>query len=287
MSSKKTLSVLNKTMSYVEMGQGDPIIFLHGNPTSSYLWRNIMPGLEGFGRLIAPDLIGMGDSDKLDNSGPDSYRFDEHRKYLDAFLEQCNVNSNVVLVVHDWGSALGFDWARRHAESVAAIVHMEAILRPISWDEFPEVVRPLFQKFRSDAGEQLILENNSFVEQVLPGAILRDLTEAEMEAYRAPFARAGENRRPTLTWPRELPIEGQPADVVAVVEAYGQFLQESDIPKLFINAKPGALVKGPVRDFARTFKNQQEVTVNGAHFIQEDSPEEIADAIADFLRSHK
>lgn len=287
MSNKKTLSVLNKTMSYVEMGQGDPIIFLHGNPTSSYLWRNIMPGLEGFGRLIAPDLIGMGDSDKLDNSGPDSYRFDEHRKYLDAFLEQCNVNSNVVLVVHDWGSALGFDWARRHAESVAAIVHMEAILRPISWDEFPEVVRPLFQKFRSDAGEQLILENNSFVEQVLPGAILRDLTETEMEAYRAPFARAGEDRRPTLTWPRELPIEGQPADVVATVEAYGQFLQESDIPKLFINAKPGALVKGPVRDFARTFKNQQEVTVNGAHFIQEDSPEEIADAIADFLRSHK
>ena len=287
MSNKKTLSVLNKTMSYVEMGQGDPIIFHHGNPTSSYLWRNIMPGLEGFGRLIAPDLIGMGDSDKLDNSGPDSYRFDEHRNYLDAFLEQCNVNSNVVLVVHDWGSALGFDWARRHAESVAAIVHMEAILRPISWDEFPEVVRPLFQKFRSDAGEQLILENNSFVEQVLPGAILRDLTETEMEAYRAPFARAGENRRPTLTWPRELPIEGQPADVVAVAEAYGQFLQESDIPKLFINAKPGALVKGPVRDFARTFKNQQEVTVNGAHFIQEDSPEEIADAIADFLRSHK
>ena len=285
MSNKKSLTVFSKTMSYVEMGHGDPVVFLHGNPTSSYLWRNIMPRLEDTGRLIAPDLIGMGNSDKLDDSGPNRYRLKEHQKFLDEFLDQCDVKNNVVLVVHDWGSALGFDWARRHAECVKAIVHMEAILRPINWHEFPEVVRPLFQKFRSDAGEELILKNNSFVEQVLPGAILRDLTQEELDNYRAPFAHAGEDRRPTLTWPRELPIEGEPADVIAVVEAYGQFLQQSDIPKLFINAKPGALVKGTISDFARTFKNQQEVTVRGAHFIQEDSPEEIADAIADFLKS--
>ncbi len=285
MSNKKSLTVFSKTMSYVEMGHGDPVVFLHGNPTSSYLWRNIMPRLEDTGRLIAPDLIGMGSSDKLDDSGPNRYHLKEHQKFLDEFLDQCDVKNNVVLVVHDWGSALGFDWARRHAECVKAIVHMEAILRPINWDEFPEVVRPLFQKFRSDAGEELILKNNSFVEQVLPGAILRDLTQEELDNYRAPFAHAGEDRRPTLTWPRELPIEGEPADVIAVVEAYGQFLQQSDIPKLFINAKPGALVKGTISDFARTFKNQQEVTVRGAHFIQEDSPEEIADAIADFLKS--
>jgi haloalkane dehalogenase len=283
--SKSRITVRGLDMAYVEVGTGDPIVFLHGNPTSSYLWRNVMPHLEGKGRLIAPELIGMGDSAKLPDSGPGSYRFVEHREYLDGLLEALNITENVVLVIHDWGSALGFDWARRHADAVRGIAYMEGIVAPFVWDDMRGATRAIFEGFRSDKGEKMILDGNAFVEQVLPGAILRDLTEAEMDVYRRPFASPGEDRRPTLTWPRQIPIEGEPEDVVAIVEDYGRWLAESDVPKLFINAEPGAILIGRQRDFCRTWPNQTEVTVKGVHFVQEDSPDEIGHAIAGWLET--
>ena len=276
---KKFITVNGKRMAYAEMGTGDPIVFQHGNPTSSYLWRNIMRPLAERGRCVAVDLIGMGDSEKLDNPGPASYRYAEHRDYLYAAWDQLGITNNVTLVIHDWGSALGFEWAMRNPERVKAIVYMEAIVRPMSWDEWPEAIRPLFAGFRSDAGETMVLEKNVFVDRVLPGSVLRGLTDGEMEVYRRPFKTAGEDRRPTLAWPRQIPLDGEPADVCAVVDAYGKWLSECDIPKLFINAEPGAILTGAQREFCRNFPNQTEVTVAGSHFIQEDSPAEIAAAI--------
>lgn len=281
---KKTVSVNGKTMSYVEMGEGDPIIFQHGNPTSSYLWRNIMPHLAGQGRCIAIDLIGMGDSDKLEDSGPDRYTLLEHRDYFDAALDALGVTSNVTFVIHDWGSALGFDWANRHRDSVIGIAYMEGIVRPVSWDDWPEAARGVFQGFRSSAGEDMVLDKNVFVERVLPGSIIRDLSNEEMEVYRRPFKNPGEERRPTLTWPRQIPIEGEPAEVVELVQSYADWLSKSDMPKLFINAEPGAILIGPQREFCRSWPNQQEVTVAGNHFLQEDSPNEIGEAIAQWLK---
>ncbi|MEE2678518.1 MAG: haloalkane dehalogenase [Myxococcota bacterium] len=279
---KKYADVHGARMAYVEEGSGDPIVFLHGNPTSSYLWRNVMPHLEGQGRLIAPDLIGMGDSDKLPDSGPDRYTFVEHRRYLDALLETLGVTERVTLVIHDWGSALGFDWANRHRGAVRGIAYMEAIVRPLVWDEWPEAARGVFQGFRSDAGETMVLEGNVFVERVLPGSILRKLSDEEMAEYRRPFAEAGEARRPTLTWPRQIPIEGEPAEVVAIVNDYAAWLSAGDVPKLFVNAEPGAILTGPAREFCRSWPNQQELTVSGSHFVQEDSPDEIGQAVANW-----
>lgn len=281
---KNHVSVLGKQMAYVELGEGDPIVFLHGNPTSSYLWRNIMAPLQKLGRCIAPDLIGMGDSQKLDNPGPGSYRFVEHRRYLDALLQELGVERNVTLVIHDWGSALGFDWARRHSDAVKGIAYMEGIVRPVSWDDWPDVIKPLFQAFRSEAGEGMVLQKNVFVEKVLPGSVLRVLSDAEMEVYRRPFAEPGEDRRPTLTWPRQIPLSGEPEDVVQIVTDYAEWMSETDLPKLFINAEPGAILVGSQREFCRSWTNQTEVTVAGSHFIQEDSPEEIAQAIESWLR---
>ena len=280
---KKKVEVLGKQMAYIEMGEGDPIVFQHGNPTSSYLWRNIMPHVEDLGRCIAIDLIGMGDSDKLEDPGPQRYTFAEHSEYFDAALSTLGITSSVVFVVHDWGSALGFHWANRHRDALKGICYMEGIVRPITWDEWPEAARSVFQGFRSDAGESMVLENNVFVERVLPGSILRKLTEDEMDEYRRPFTEPGEGRRPTLTWPRQIPIEGEPSDVVAIVEDYAKWLTESDIPKLFVNANPGAILTGAQREFCRTWPNQTEVTVPGSHFIQEDSPDEIGRALRDWL----
>ena len=280
---KKNVLVNGKRMAYVEIGDGDPIIFQHGNPTSSYLWRNIMPELAGHGRCIAVDLIGMGDSDKLDNAGPDSYRYVEHRDYLFAAWEQLGLTENITFVIHDWGSALGFDWARQHPDKVRGIAYMEGIVKPMSWEDWPEAIRPLFQGFRSEAGESMVLEKNVFVERVLPGSVLRELTESEMAVYRRPYESAGESRRPTLTWPREIPLDGEPADVHAIVAAYADWLCHSTVPKLFINAEPGAILTGSQREFCRGFPNQSEVTVAGSHFIQEDSPAEIAAAIRAWL----
>ncbi len=279
---KKQVNVSGLSMAYVEEGEGDPIVLLHGNPTSSYLWRNIIPYLTSLGRCIAPDLIGMGDSEKLPDSGPESYTFVEHRKYLDAFLETLGVKENVFFVVHDWGSSLGFDWANRHRDVAKGIAYMEAIL-PLNWDHWPESARGVFQGFRSPAGEEMILEKNIFVEAVLPGSVIRGLTDAEMEVYRKPYLNPGEDRRPTLTWPRQLPIDGEPEDVAEIVNDYCDWLKTSDIPKLFINADPGAILTGSQREFCRTWPNQEEITVKGNHFIQEDSPDEIGQAIADFI----
>jgi haloalkane dehalogenase len=281
---KKTIEVLGKRMAYVEMGEGDPIVFQHGNPTSSYLWRNIMPLLADQGRCIAVDLIGMGDSDKLDDPGPDSYRFVEHRDYLFAAWEALGITDRVTLVIHDWGSALGFDWARQHPDAVLGIAYMEGIVKPVSWAEWPEAAAPIFQAFRSDAGEAMVLEKNVFVERVLPGSVIRELSDEEMTVYRRPFTNPGEDRRPTLTWPRQIPIDGEPEDVASIVDDYAGWLSNSDVPKLFVNAEPGAILIGPQREFCRTFPNQEEVTVKGVHFIQEDSPHEIGEAIADWRR---
>ena len=282
---KRFLEVDGRRMAYVEMGEGSPIVFQHGNPTSSYLWRNVLPMLAHRGRCIALDLIGMGDSDKLINSGPDSYTYSEQRQYFDKALAALGVGDDVVLIVHDWGSALGFDWAQRHPQSVRGICYMEAIVRPLAWDEFPDRSRGIFQGFRSEAGEGMVLENNLFVERVLPGSVLRELSEEEMSVYRRPFTEPGEGRRPTLTWPRQIPIEGEPADVTDIVETYAEWLEKSQIPKLFINAEPGALLTGAQREFCRRWPNQHEVTVRGSHFIQEDSPTEIGTAINAWLES--
>ena len=282
--SKRYVEVLGKKMSYVEIGEGDPIIFQHGNPTSSYLWRNIMPYTEGYGRCIALDLIGMGDSEKLDGSGPDRYTFAEHYEYFIAALEALEVNDNVTLVIHDWGSALGLHWANQNREAVEGICYMEAIVAPFpSWDHFLNDAAPVFQGFRSPKGEEMVLDKNMFVERVLPGSVLRDLTHEEMEVYRRPFKNPGEDRRPTLTWPRQIPIDGEPEEVVEIVQSYSEWLRSSDVRKLFVNAEPGALLSGEMRDLCRTFSNQAEVTVAGSHFIQEDSPDEIGEALASWL----
>ena len=273
---KKTVDVLGSRMAYHERGAGAPVLFLHGNPTSSYLWRDVIPGLEGRGRLIAPDLI-----------GPDTYRFTTHRKYLGAFIDAViGPAESIVLVVHDWGSALGFDWANHHRDRVRGIAYMEGIVRPVaSWDEWSAAATPIFQGFRSDKGEAMILERNVFVERVLPGSVLRKLSEAEMAEYRRPY-RETEDRWPTLTWPRQIPIAGEPAEVVQIAQAYSEWMAENGIPKLFVNADPGAILIGAVREFCRGWKNQTEVTVPGSHFIQEDSGPAIGRAVADWIKAN-
>ncbi len=266
-------------MAYVDTGIGHPIVFLHGNPTSSYLWRNIIPHVEPMGRCLAPDLIGMGESGSAPNK---SYRFVDHSLFLDQWFEKMGLTSDVTLVLHDWGSALGFHWAKRHPNRVKGLVYMEAIVRPVAWEDWPEAARRVFQGFRSPAGEDMVLEKNIFVERVLPGSVVRSLTETEMEVYRRPYLQPGELRRPTLTWPREIPIDGEPADVVQLVSEYGEWLAGSDVPKLFINAEPGAILTGPQREFCRSWPNQEEVSVKGIHFLQEDSPSDIGRAIAEW-----
>jgi haloalkane dehalogenase len=281
---KKFAEVKGRRMAYIDEGTGPAIVFQHGNPTSSYLWRNVMPHCAGLGRLVACDLIGMGDSDKLAPSGPDRYGYAEQRDYLFALWDSLALDDRIVLVIHDWGSALGFEWAHRNRARVAGIVYMEAIVAPLTWADWPERARGAFQGFRADGGEDMILAKNMFVERILPGSILRKLADEEMAEYRRPFANPGEDRRPTLSWPRQIPIEGQPADVVAVVEDYSRWLAGSDLPKLFINADPGSILVGRQRELCRSWPNQTEITVKGLHFVQEDSPDEVGRAIADFVR---
>jgi haloalkane dehalogenase len=276
--------IAGKKMAYVDEGHGDAIVFAHGNPTSSYLWRNVMPHMEGLGRLVACDLIGMGGSEKLSQSGPDRYHYAEQREYLFALWDDLELGDNVVLVLHDWGSALGFDWANQHRERVRGIAYMEALGTPIQWADFPDDGRAAFQALRSPAGDEMVLADNMFVERLLPSAVLRDLSEEEMAHYRAPYLNPGEDRRPTLSWPRNLPIEREPANVISVVEDYASWLAGSEVPKLFVNAEPGSILTGPQRDFARTWPTQREITVPGLHFVQEDSPDEIGRAVAEFVR---
>jgi haloalkane dehalogenase len=284
---KRCVNVLDSRMAFHERGEGAPILFLHGNPTSSYLWRDVIPELEGRGRLIAPDLIGMGDSGKLKNPGTDTYRFVTHRKYLAAFIDAViGTREKILFVIHDWGSALGFDWANHHRDRVRGIAYMEGIVRPVAgWEEWSPQATPIFQGFRSEKGESLILDRNMFVERVLPGSVLRKLSEAEMTEYRKPFL-SRDDRWPTLTWPRQIPIAGEPADVVQIASDYAEWMAENELPKLFVNAEPGAILAGAVREFCRGWKNQSEVTVPGSHFIQEDSGTAIGKAIAGWMTAH-
>lgn len=281
---KIRVPVLDRSMALVDVGTGRPIVFVHGNPTSSYLWRNVIPHVEGFGRCIAPDLIGMGDSEKLEPSGPDRYRFAEHRRYLDALLDLLGIYRNVVLVLHDWGSVLGFDWARRHPAAVSAVAYMEAIVDPFRWSDWPEGLGDLFRAFRGPAGEKLILDENAFVERLLPAAVARGLTDAEMQVYRRPYSQPGESRRPTLTWPRELPIEGEPAETTRIVREAAQFMAGAPFPKLLVRAEPGAILVGEKLAQARRWKHQEEVAVPGGHFLPEDAPAEVGRALAAWLR---
>jgi haloalkane dehalogenase len=273
--------ILDTDIAYVDEGNSDPIIFLHGNPTSSYLWRNIIPYAEECGRCLAPDLVGMGQSGR---SPTQAYRFLDHARYLDAWFDALNLNRNIVLVLHDWGAALGFYRAFRHRNQVQAIVYMEAIVQPRRWEDFPDGRDAMFRALRSEQGEHMVLDENFFIEVVLPKSIIRKLSDEEMAAYRSPF-RDREARLPMLVWPRELPIDGVPADVIKIVESYGEWLAKSDLPKLFINADPGAQIVGRIRDFCRGWPNQREITVPGIHFIQEDSPDQIGASIREFVRS--
>ena len=279
---RRRVAVIDSEIAYVDTGAGDPMVFLHGNPTSSYLWRNVIPQVEGLARCLAPDLLGMGESGK---SPSGSYRFVDHARYLDAWFEALGLTTNVTLVGHDWGSALAFHWAHRHPDRVKGIVYMEAVVQPVTWEEWPEAARAIFQAMRSPAGEEIILEKNVFVERILPTSVLRSLSDEEMAVYRHPYLEPGESRRPTLTWPREIPVDGEPADVVEIVSRYGEWLGVSDVPKLFINADPGTILVGRQREFCRAWPNQREVTVKGLHFIQEDSPAEIGQAIAEWYAS--
>jgi haloalkane dehalogenase len=282
---KQWQRVHGSEMAYVEVGEGDPIVLLHGNPTSSYLWRNILPYLQPLGRCIAPDLIGMGDSDKLPDSGPDSYRFVEHRRYLEALLEALDVRERVTLVLHDWGSALGFDWANHHRDAVKRIAFMEAIVAPQGRDHWDSMgMRSALEALRTDAGETMVLQDNYFIETILPNAVLRTLSDEEMAEYRRPFREPGEGRRPTLTWPRQIPIDGEPADVSAAAAAYADWLGTSDVPKLFLKAEPGAiLTNDSLVGLVRGWPALTEKTVAGIHFVQEDSPDEIGRAIVDWM----
>ena len=282
---KKFADVNGKQIAYLEEGNGDPIVLLHGNPTSSFLWRNVVPELVNSGRVIVPDLIGQGDSEKLlASEGPGRYSLEVAYKYVDGLLEAIGGNKNVTLVIHDWGSSIGFLWAMRHPADVKGVAYMEGIVKPMSWADWPEGAVGIFKGFRSEKGEDLILNRNMFIEAVLPTSVIRKLSEAEMDAYRAPHPGA-DDRQPLLNWPRQIPIEGEPENVVALVNEYGAFMAGSELPKLFINADPGSILVGPQREFCRSWPNQQEVTVRGLHFIQEDSPVEIGQAVANWLKA--
>ena len=279
-------SIKGKSIAYIDVGDGAPIVLLHGNPTSSYLWRNVIPHLEGIGRVIVPDLIGHGDSEKLpDSEGPERYSFEISYEYLAGLLEELNITEDVTLVIHDWGSALGFHWAKHHPEAVKGIAYMEAIVCPVTWDDWPESARGIFKGFRSDKGEDLILQRNMFVEAVLPSSVIRQMGEEEMNQYRKAFTKAAD-RQPTLNWPRQIPIDGEPPHMVDLVASYGEWMASNqELPKLFINAYPGSILTGKARKFCRTWPNQKEVTVAGTHFIQEDSPAEIGIAVAEWLKT--
>jgi haloalkane dehalogenase len=280
---KQFCKVHGRAMAYSELGSGAPVVFLHGNPASSYIWRNIMPHVAPQARCIAPDLIGMGDSDKLAGTDPHRYGFLQHRRFVDGFFEQLQLTQDIVLVGHDWGGALAMDWARRHPAAIRGIVYFETIVRSRSWDEMDQAARKVFERLRSPAGEELVLQENVFIEKLLPERILRSLSETEMAVYRRPYLQPGEDRRPTLQFPREIPVDGAPEHTARIVKDYGDWMATNGIPKLFINGDPGAILTGSLSDGCRTWRNQEEVTVRGKHFLQEDSPHEIGQAIAQWL----
>tara|TARA_B100001113_G_scaffold68359_1_gene52782 strand:+ start:5031 stop:5894 length:864 start_codon:yes stop_codon:yes gene_type:complete len=282
---KKYKEINSKKMAYVDEGSGDTFLFLHGNPTSSFLWRNIAPHVEDLGRIVIPDLIGMGDSEKLEGVDNPEYKYHGQYEYLTALIDELNLGDNIHLIIHDWGSAMGFQFARENQNRIKSITYMEAIVMPLTWDQWPDPATKIFGLFRSEAGEELILEKNFFVERILLADSSTGYTEEEKSEYIRPFMNPGEDRRPTLTWPRQIPLDGEPREVVEEVRLNAEFHKESDIPKLFINADPGSILIGDQREFARTWKNQTEITVSGNHFIQEDSSEEIGSALKNFVES--
>ena len=282
---KNYKEILGKQMAYLDSGDGQSIIFLHGNPASSFLWRNITPSVEGLGRIIVPDLIGMGDSEKLEGEDNEDYQYHGQYKYLSALLDSLDLGNEINLVIHDWGSAMGFQYARENSDRIKSITFMEAIVMPLSWDQWPENARNIFQLMRSEAGEEIVLEKNVFVERILLNDSANGFSDEEKAEYIRPFKNPGEDRRPTLTWPRQIPIDGSPQAVIDEVTKNGEFHKNSDIPKLFINADPGSILVGDQREFVRSWKNLQEITVKGNHFIQEHSPKEIGDALKNFLKS--
>ena len=282
---KQYVTIRGETMAYVDTGgSGDPLMFFHGNITSSYMWRNIMPHLEGQARCIAIDNIGQGDSAKLSDSGPDSYRLTEHQSYIDGFMAALGLVGNVTLMMHDGGGQLGLTWARHHPEAIKAIAYTQGVMGDFKWTNWPKDVAELMRKFRSGEGDELVLKENFFVEKILPAMVIRELPKDVWDEYRRPYNEAGESRRPTLTWPREIPVEGEPADVLEIIKANNAWMAASDLPKLFIHCEPGAVLKGDILDHVRTFPNQQEVTVNGLHYVHEDSPHEIGAALAEWYR---
>lgn len=282
---KKYAEINNKKMAYIDEGNGDTFLFLHGNPTSSYLWRNIAPHVEEMGRVVIPDLIGMGDSEKLDGVDNEGYKYHGQYGYLTGLLENLDLGNDIHLIIHDWGSAMGFQFARENPDRVKSITYMEAIVMPLTWEQWPDAATKIFQLFRSDAGEELVLEKNFFVERILLADSATGYTDEEKAEYIRPFLEEGEDRRPTLTWPRQIPLDGEPNAVVEEVRKNAEFHKDSEIPKLFINANPGSILVGEQREFARTWKNQTEITVSGNHFIQEDSSEEIGTALRDFVKA--
>ena len=282
---KKYAEINNKKMAYIDEGNGDTFLFLHGNPTSSYLWRNIAPHVEDMGRVVIPDLIGMGDSEKLDDVDNEGYKYHGQYGYLTGLLENLDLGNDIHLIIHDWGSAMGFQFARENPDRVKSITYMEAIVMPLTWEQWPDAATKIFQLFRSEAGEELVLEKNFFVERILLADSATGYTDEEKAEYIRPFLKEGEDRRPTLTWPRQIPLDGNPNAVVEEVRKNAEFHKDSEIPKLFINANPGSILVGEQREFARTWKNQTEITVSGNHFIQEDSSEEIGTALRDFVKA--
>ena len=282
---KKYKEILGKTMAYLDSGEGQSIVFLHGNPASSFLWRNITPAVEGMGRIVVPDLIGMGDSEKLEGVDNPDYQYHGQYKYLSNLLDSLDLGNEVNLVIHDWGSAMGFQYARENSDRIKSITFMEAIVAPLSWDDWPENARNIFQLMRSEAGEELVLEKNIFVERILLNDSAEGFSEEEKVEYIRPFKEAGEDRRPTLTWPRQIPVDGEPQAVIDEVIKNGEFHKDSNIPKLFINADPGSILTGKQREFVRSWNNLKETTVKGNHFIQEHSPSEIGEALKNFLQN--
>ena len=282
---KKYKEILGKKMAYLDSGEGQSIVFLHGNPASSFLWRNITPAVEGMGRIVVPDLIGMGDSEKLEGVDNSDYQYHGQYKYLSNLLDSLDLGNEVNLVIHDWGSAMGFQYARENSERIKSITFMEAIVAPLSWDDWPENARNIFQLMRSEAGEELVLEKNIFVERILLNDSADGFSEEEKAEYIRPFKEAGEDRRPTLTWPRQIPVDGEPQAVIDEVIKNGEFHKNSNIPKLFINADPGSILTGKQREFVRSWNNLKETTVKGNHFIQEHSPSEIGEALKNFLQN--
>jgi len=282
---KKYTDVNNKKMAYVDEGSGETFLFLHGNPTSSFLWRNIAPHVEDLGRIVMPDLIGMGDSEKLEGVDNPEYKYHGQYGYLTSLIDELNLGDNIHLIIHDWGSAMGFQFARENPNRIKSITYMEAIVMPLTWDQWPDPATKIFGLFRSEAGEELVLEKNFFVERILLADSSTGYTEEEKSEYIRPFMNPGEDRRPTLTWPRQIPLDGEPSKVVEEVRLNAEFHKESDIPKLFVNADPGSILIGDQREFARSWKNQTEITVSGNHFIQEDSSEEIGSALRNFVEN--